>query len=180
MNCRTIEAIALSSRKSSSSASRKQCQSHVKCIWQIMPSRVMQSSHFCAEGTANLSSRGKFLNDWGINSKLIGELECLVLGLWFCLGFLFLFWGFVFLSWGFMFWFCSHRPLYYLMTSLHTNFRWRSKRFSPNPGTLKFQQLQSNARETCWQWQINLTITHLTHCLFIKSLFRKKRTRDSS
>ena len=33
----------------------KQCQSHVKCIWQIMPSRVMQSSHFCAEGTANLS-----------------------------------------------------------------------------------------------------------------------------
>ena len=37
---------------------RKQCQSrqsHVKCIWQIMPSRVTQSSHFCAEGTANLS-----------------------------------------------------------------------------------------------------------------------------
>ena len=127
-----------------------------------------------------LLSRGKFLNDWGINSKLIGELECLVLGLWFCLGFLFLFWGFVFLSWGFVFWLCSHRPLYYLMTSLHTNFRWRSKRFSPNPGTLKCQQLQSNARETCWQWQINLTITHLTHCLFIKSLFRKKRTCDSS
>ena len=127
-----------------------------------------------------LWSRGKFLNGWGINSKLIGELECLVLGLWFCLGFLFLFWGFVFLSWGFVFWFCSHRPLYYLMTSLRTNFRWRSKRFSPNPGTLKCQQLQSNARETCWQWQINLTVTHLTHCPFIKSLFRKKSTCDSS
>ena len=40
---------------------RQRCPSHVKCIWQIMLSRVARahknitrSSHFCAEGMANL------------------------------------------------------------------------------------------------------------------------------
>ena len=59
MNFNTIEAIALS-LQSAKTFVGEQCQSHVKCIWQIMLSRVTrahknitQSSHFCAKGTAN-------------------------------------------------------------------------------------------------------------------------------
>lgn len=57
MNCRTVEAIALSSRKSSPSASRQ----------AVSKSREM-----------HLTDHAIY---WGVNSKLIGELECLVLGL---------------------------------------------------------------------------------------------------